>query len=324
MNIKQALFLTFTSLVGGGLLYTAPALAQNIDLSHGGQITITALGGFDWDQNAKSVTAYDQAKAVRGDVTVTADRLVALYRKKASAGGDNQPKPAEDAQHKSGDLTQNESGSNEIYRLYAYGHVHIYTNTDQAWGDKGVYDIDQATLVLTGKNMKLTTPQNLMTAKDAMEYHSNTRMSVGRGDASVTNLKNGHRIQADVLVGYSKPNDQKDPNAKNKQPENKPAAGNPDDMTRSSKLEKVDAFGNVVVRTQTETIRGDRGVYVPDTSIARVVGNVHITRGANQLNGHAAIINMKTGIAHMTEAPGRRVQGLVVPNETNNPKPSNK
>lgn len=309
MNIKHALFLTFTSLVGGGLFYTSPILAQNIDLSHGGQITVTALGGFDWDQNNKSVTAYDQAKAVRGNVTVTADRLVALYRKKA---GSEKPKAEGNNEQKSGDITQNDSGSNEIYRLNAYGHVHIYTNTDQAWGDKAVYDIDQATLVLTGKNMKLTTPQNLMTAKDAMEYHSQTRMSVGRGDASVTNLKDGRRITADVLVGYSKPTDQKDPNTKNK------PSSNDDDMTRSSKLEKVNAFGNVVVRTQTETVRGDRGVYVPDSSIARIVGNVHITRGSNQLNGHAAIINMKTGIAHMTEAPGRRVQGLVVPNESNN------
>ncbi|CAI3925244.1 MULTISPECIES: LptA/OstA family protein [Commensalibacter] len=311
MNTKQALFLSFASLIGIGLFHVSPVSAQNIDLSHGGQITVTALGGFDWDQNNKSVTAYTQAKAVRGNVTVTADRLVALYRKKA---GSDQPKPEEKAQEKTGDITQKDSGSNEIYRLNAYGHVHIYTNTDQAWGDKAVYDIDQATLVLTGKNMKLTTPQNLMTAKDAMEYHSQTRMSVGRGDATVTNLKDGRRITADVLVGYSKPTDQKDPNAKNKPSNNNDA----DDMSRSSKLEKVNAFGNVVVRTQTETVRGDRGVYVPDSSIARVVGNVHITRGSNQLNGHAAIINMKTGIAHMTEAPGRRVQGLVVPNESNN------
>ncbi|MFT8720807.1 MAG: hypothetical protein ABF824_15760, partial [Acetobacter sp.] len=61
------------------------AHAQAIDLSHGGQITVTAVGGFDWDQNAQKVTAYDQAQAVRGDVTVTADKLIAFYRKKAAA-----------------------------------------------------------------------------------------------------------------------------------------------------------------------------------------------------------------------------------------------
>ena len=35
------------------------AQAQAIDLSHGGQIAVTALGGFDWDQNLKKVVAYD-------------------------------------------------------------------------------------------------------------------------------------------------------------------------------------------------------------------------------------------------------------------------
>ena len=58
-----------------------PASAQQIDLSHGGQVTVTALGGFDWNQNAQTVTAYDSAQAVRGGVTVTADRLIAYYRK---------------------------------------------------------------------------------------------------------------------------------------------------------------------------------------------------------------------------------------------------
>ena len=69
------------------------------------------------------------------------------------------------------------------------------------------------------------------------------------------------------------------------------------------------------VRTATEIVTGDRGVYVPDTGLARIVGHVHITRGENQLNGAAAIVNMKTGLATMTETPGARVQGLVVPNE---------
>nr|WP_242403433.1 hypothetical protein [Asaia platycodi] len=82
--------------------------------------------------------------------------------------------------------------------------MHIYTTTDQAWGDKALYDIDQAVLVMTGKALKLTTPQDVMTARDVMEYHANTRMSVGRGDATVT-TNDGKRIKADVLVAFSKP-----------------------------------------------------------------------------------------------------------------------
>ncbi|CAK7192953.1 LPS-assembly protein LptD [Commensalibacter sp. Nvir] len=322
MNTKHILFFTLCIFIQSNLFSLNSLYAQDIDLSHGGQITVTALGGFDWDQNAKTVTAYEQAKAIRGNVTVTADRLVAFYRKKAQQNMPSLPSAQNQASSKPSkinDPTQDNSGSNEIYRLYAFGHVHIYTDTDQAWGDKAVYDIDQATLVLTGKNMKLTTPQNIMTAKDAMEYHSQTRMSVGRGDATVTSIKDGRRIKADVLVGYSAPSDQKS-DQKNINPTSKKSS---DDLAQSSKLEKVNAFGNVVVRTQTETIRGDRGVYVPNIAIARVIGNVKITRGSNQLNGHAAIINMRTGIAHMTENAGKRVQGLIVPNEAS-PAPKSK
>ncbi|NHO19150.1 LptA/OstA family protein [Acetobacter oeni] len=317
------------------------ACAQAIDLSHGGQITVTAVGGFDWDQNAQKVTAYDQAQAVRGDVTVTADRLIAYYRKKAvtpdavnpmapspvSSSGDVQEKPPGNSPPLASPAAPGDkgganasapgaggmdsSGSNEIYRLEAMGHVHIFTQTDQAWGDKAVYDIDKATLVMTGHAMKLTTPQDVLTARDSMEYYSDTRISIGRGDATVT-TNEAKQIRADVLVGYSAPPDNKPAGDTTPAPVKKP--GSDPVSNGSGKLEKVNAFGHVWVRTPTEVVTGDRGVYVPDTGIARIVGTVHITRGQNQLQGSAAIINMHTGIATMTERPGARVSGLVVPN----------
>ena len=81
------------------------------------------------------------------------------------------------------------------------------------------------------------------------------------------------------------------------------------------KLQRVDAFGHVEVRTQSEIFHADKGVYVPDTGIARLVGNVHLTRGQNQLNGDEAVINLKTGVSTMERNPGSRVEGLVVPND---------
>lgn len=313
------------SSVAAAVLLLSPrqADAQAIDLSHGGQITVTAVGGFDWDQNAQKVTAYDQAQAVRGDVTVTADKLIAYYRKKApapdavdpsspapapAAAGDAPAAPPADGSPQTGGGLDN-SGSNEIYRLEALGHVHIFTQTDQAWGDKAVYDIDSATLVMTGHALKLTTPQDVLTSRDSMEYYSDTRVSIGRGNATVT-TNEGKQIRADVLVGYSAPPDN---STKPAQPAGEQKSGGDPLANGSGKLEKVNAFGHVWVRTQTETITGDRGVYVPDTGIARIVDNVHITRGQNQLQGSAAVINMHTGVATMTERPGARVSGLVVP-----------
>ncbi|MDG6094714.1 hypothetical protein LOC54_06265 [Acetobacter sp. AN02] len=281
-------------------------MAQSIDLSHGGQITVTAAGGFDWDQNAKKVTAYNRAQAVRGNVTVTADRLIAYYRKKPGDTSQPQQDPAPPPGQTG--APGEDSGSNEIYRLEAIGHVHIFTATDQAWGDKGVYDIDKAVLVLTGKALKLTTPQDVLTSRDSMEYYSDQHVSIARGNAVVT-TNDGRQIKADVLVGYNAPSSPPAPG----QPQDTKKSGGDSLSSGSGKLEKVNAFGHVWVRTATEVVTGDRGVYVPDTGIARIVGNVHITRGPNQLQGNAAIINMHTGLATMTEAPGGRVNGLLVP-----------
>ena len=311
-----------TPLALAAFLLAAPfaAHAQAIDLSHGGPVTVTAAGGIDWNQAEQTVTAHDDARAIRGNVTVTADRLIAHYRKKAAAPGakaaDAAPKPtpvAATAGAPPANGAPDETGNNEIYRLDADGHVHIYTATDQAWGDHAVYDIDQAVLVMTGHAMKLTTPQDLMTARDTMEYWSQKHMAVGRGDASVTS-NDGRKITGDTLVGYTQDNGATTPGAP--PPPKKPENDKPTDtLGASGKLQRVEAFGHVQVRTATEIVNGDRGVYVPDTGLARIVGHVHITRGENVLNGAAAIVNMKTGLATMTQTPGARVQGLVVPNE---------
>src|SRR5580700_10365240 len=51
------------------LAFPSLAWAQALDLSHGGPVTVTAAGGIDWNQGAQTVTAHDDARAVRGDTT---------------------------------------------------------------------------------------------------------------------------------------------------------------------------------------------------------------------------------------------------------------
>ncbi len=291
------------------------ATAQPIDLSHGGPVGVTAAGGIDWDQANQTVTAHEDARATRGTATVTADRLVAHYRKKAGTAAAPVVKPSDPAPAPgtsgASPAAAGDTGNNEIYRLNAEGRVHIFTPTDQAWGDHAVYDIDQAVLVLTGHGLRLTTPQDVLTSRDAMEYWSTRHMAVARGDATATSA-DGRRITGDTLVGYTV---QAAPPPAGKAV---PAKDTTDkagaDPIAGGKLQRVEAYGHVQVRTATDIVTGDRGVYLPDTGLARVVGHVHITRGENQLNGAAAIVNMKTGLATLTQAPGGRVQGLMVPN----------
>jgi len=284
-------------------------------MSQGGPIAITASDGIEWRQNEHEVIARGDAKAVRGEVTVTADRLIAWYRKK------NEPQPQTNPPPKpaqAGFNSEVETGGNEIYRVQAEGNVHIYTQTDQAWSDRATYDIDQAVLVLTGRHLRLTTPNDVLTARDDVEYWSQKHMAVARGDAVVV-TSDGRRLAADTLVAYTKPDTQQPgqpPPARPAQPAQQTQATDP--IADSGKLEKVEAYGHVSVRTSLDTVTGDRAVYVPETGIARVVGAVQINRGQNQLAGSDAEVNMKTGVARLLSGTGHRVQGLVVPNDANN------
>jgi len=289
------------------LLLTSPAWGQALDLSKGGAIDVTSDNGIEYQQAEQVVIARGNARAVRGDVTVTADRLTARFRRKGGAAGAAASGP--------------DAGNNEIYRLEADGNVRIFTATDLAVGDHAIYDIDQAVLLMTGAAMKITTPQQVMTARDTMEYWSQKHMAVGRGLAVVV-TSDGRRLSADTLVGYTTPPPAAGATpAAGAAPSPKPVADKPtkpgaDPAPTSGKLQRVEAFDNVEVRTLTETFRGARAVYVADSEIARLAGSVRVTRGQSQLNGDEAVVNMRTGIYTMTKAPGGRVQGLVVPNDT--------
>jgi lipopolysaccharide export system protein LptA len=303
------------------LLASSHAYAQQLDLTHGGPIDITAQDGIEWRQNDQEIIARGDAKAIRGNVTVTADRLTAWYRKKKAttpvqqASVTSSTSAASPTAGLAGDPTTDD---NEIYRLQADGNVHIFTQTDQAFGDKAVYDLDQAVMVMTGKNLKLTTPNEIITARDDLEYWPDKHMAVARGDAVVL-TNDAKRVAADTLVAYTTDNPASAPSAPAPPPPpTKAGATNTDPLASSGKLQRVEAFGHVSVRTQTDTVTGDRGVYVPDTGIARVAGNVKINRGQNQLNGAEADVNMKTGIARLIAVQKGSVHGLVVPNDDTN------
>ncbi len=284
------------------LLPATAAVAQGIDLSHGGPIAITARDGITWLRAQKEVIARGHATAVRQNVTVIGHRLTAWYRPKPG-GATPAPTPAAGPAG-----AQDDEGGNEIYKLEATGAVHIFTPTDRARCDRAVYDLDQAVLVMTGHNLRLITPDDVLTAKHDMEYWSDKHMAVARGDAVVV-TKDARRISADVLVAYTTPSATPAATTAAATPAGAPA---PDPIAASGKLRKIEAFGHVVLRTATDIVTGDRGVYDAHTGMARLVGDVHITRGGNELAGQGAVVNMKTGIATLLASPGARVKGLIV------------
>ncbi|MFT8242610.1 LptA/OstA family protein [Roseomonas sp. BN140053] len=294
-----------------------PVLAQGLDMTQGGPVEVTSTNGIEWRQGEQVVIARGNARAIRDGVTLEADRLIARYRNR---GG--QAAPAAPAASGAPAAADTPLSGGEIWRMEAEGSVRISTATDRAQGDRAVYDMDQAVMVLTGRDLKLTTPQDTITARDSLEYWSGRRMAVARGAAAVVTEDN-RRINADTLVGYfleqaPPPRPQPvaaRPPARPGQPA--PAAQRPV-PGEGSKLDRVEVFGNVEIRTEAEVVRGDRAVYSPVNGTARVLGNVRITRGDNQLNGAEAIVNLRSGVARLVAAPGSRVQGLVLPGSGSN------
>ena len=282
------------------------AQAQAINLGSGGAggqpIEILARNGIEWDREKQQYIARGDARATQNDTTVEADVLTAYYR-------------------------QGTSSRTEIFRYQAEGNVRIYTPTHRAVGDRAVFDIDTGVLVLTGNNLKMTTPSEVVTARDALEYWDRRQIAVARGNALVV-TEDGRRMKGDLLTAHFVENDQKGnaapgpstqnragnpPRAANQQrsrPGNQAAPGT--QTGGSQRLEKIEAFGDVHVSTEAEIAVGDRGVYNADTGIAVLAGNVKITRGQNLLNGDYAEVNTNTGISRLL-SDARQVRGLFVP-----------
>lgn len=284
----------------------AEAQAQGLDLSRGGPVEVTAIEGIEWRQQEQVVIAQGQARAVRAGTTIDAHRLIARYRPRAGQATTPAPVVATDSPL---------SGGSEIWRIEAEGDVRIHTATDRANGDRAVFDMDQSVMVLTGRDLWLETQDNRISARDSLEYWSQRRMAVARGNALVV-TKDDRCIRAETLVGHFAENvPVAAAAAGGAQPPRRPAAAPGQPGQETGRLERVEAFGNVEIRTLTEVVRGDRGVYDPTTGMARLLGRVRITRGDNQLNGQEAIVNLQTGVARLVSAPGERVQGLIVPEQ---------
>ncbi len=187
--------------------------------------------------------------------------------------------------------TKGESGS-EIYQLEAEGNVRITSANETIVADRAVYDADQSVLVMTGKALKLTTRTDVITARDSLEYWEKRQLAVARGNAEA--IREKKRIKADVL-----------------------SAQLVEGANKEMKLRRVDAFGNVDVRTDQEVAKGEKGVYMVEQGTATLIGDVRITRGQNQLNGSVAEVNLNTGVSRLLSGPqgSSRVRALVVPSK---------
>jgi lipopolysaccharide export system protein LptA len=263
------------------LLAAGPAAGQGLFGMAGGDnkggdgpLEVFADDGIEWLQEEQIFIARGNARALRGGVDLRADVLRAYYKK--------------------------DGNRNDITRIDAEGNVRIVSADEKAFGDKGVYDVEKGILVLSGRKVRLVTPQDEITADRQIEYWEQRQLAVARGNAFAT--REDKRLRADVLTAhFRKGKDGK------------------------SRAHLVEAFDNVYIVTADETVLADRGVYNVETGIATLTGSVKITRGPNQLNGCNAEVNMNTGVSRLLACPGGsgggRVRGLLQPDKTEGARP---
>lgn len=282
--MRLAAALGMALVAGGCLLALGNPEAQTLGPGTGGNempIEVTADQTLEWLKNEQVYVARGNAAAKRGDVTVYGDTLYAYYRKRPNGSG------------------------TEIYRLAGEGKVHITSPKQEAFGDKVVYDVDKQVAVLTGANLRLITPTEVITARDSLEYYRERQLAVARGKAKAVQTRNNERneLSGDVLTGLFA-----------------------EDETGELKMQRMDAQGNVVLVTATDVVNGNEGTYNVKDNTATITGDVKITRGDNQLNGGTAFVDMNTGISRLaaagpaTNPQGGRIRALFIPEQ--NPQPA--
>lgn len=287
-----------------------PAAAPGLNPNDNQPIEIRADSGIEWQQNTKTYIARGHAVAIRGPTEVHADTLIAHYRD--AKGG-------------------NVGGNTEIYRLDAEGNVVIKKEGETITGEHAVYDVDQAVGVVTGKNLKMTTATDTITARDRFDWYDQKQIGVARGDAVA--IRNGKTIRADVLTGYmtktaaapAKPGEKPKPAATPAaaKPGGKGAPGDED-----SKLSRVDAQGHVVVTNGSDVGQSDYGVYNAQTGIVTLIGNAVITRDKDVIRGQYAVMDLNTNVSRMMPSsaaePGQhqQVRGLFIRRDPNTGKPA--
>ena len=233
-------------------------------------IEIEADDALEWDREGKTYTAQGNAVATQGTTQLKAETLIADYR-------------------------EADDGSTQIWRLTAITGVILISEEGTAYGDRAVYKIDEAVAEMTGNDLRMENPDQIMTANQKFEYFTNANRFEASGDVVVD--RGEDKLNADKIITFFK-----------------------NDENGERVLDKLEAQGNVIITTPEEILKGRVGVYDPNTQIAELLGNVSIEREQNILTGSRATVDLETNISRLFGSPaaGERVKGVFFPNSDSN------
>lgn len=196
------------------------------------------------------------------------------------------------------DYRDGEKSGMEIYRLTADGDVSIENAASSAKGEKLVYDVEKGLATMTGKNLLMTAEGQTVTATERFEYNVKDSTLNAIGNARTTRGQDTMQAHAMSAV-FQK------------------------DKTGKQALDRMEAHGNVVIATPTETLTGRDAVYTAATNRAVITGNVRITRGDDELTGERGEVDLTTNISRLFGGadpanPGKdgRVRGIFHPGKS--------
>lgn len=278
--------------MAGFLHAVAPAVAQAAptllpSTSPSDQIEITADGNLTWNRELGLYAAQGNARAVRQNLIIEADLLTAHERgRKTSA--DSTPGPSASAP-----ASAAAGPGNNLDRLTAQGNVRIFDERQKIFGDRAVYDLDRKVAVITGKHLTYKTDNDIITARDSMEYHEDENTALAKGHVQA--VHDGRRMEADTMKARFTPN----------------AQGN-------MEMSAMSAEGNVTVVTPNDVAHGNKALYDVKRNVAVLTGNVRITHGDTQLSGQRAEVNFTTGESRLLNDGNGRVRALLSSKTTRN------
>jgi lipopolysaccharide export system protein LptA len=274
--LSAALILGFTS-VAWSQETTAPAAdgGGGFGFSNNDKdpIEISAENGIEWKRDTRTYTARGNALAQQGDTSIAADTLIAYL--------DEQ---------------------DELSHWEAIGNVKIQTNQSTSYGDRANYQEASRLLVLTGKNLKVVTERQTVTARDQIEYWRDKDVVVAKGAVVVVRPEKNTTIHSDEATAYFR--DKLDDPA------------TPEDETGDgSEIYQVEAQGHVRVDRKEQTAFSDHLAYNPETEVAVLTGNVTIHSKDNTYKGARAELDLQNDVSRLLPAPGQRVFTTIRPKD---------
>ncbi|MGH6890910.1 MAG: LptA/OstA family protein, partial [Dongiaceae bacterium] len=132
-----ALFLALAAQPSSSAQETTTGGGFGLDSNKDEPIEISAENGIEWKRDARTYTARGNALAQQGDTSISADTLIAYL--------DEQ---------------------DELSHWEAIGNVKIQTEKSTSYSDHAEYQEASRLLILTGRNLKVVTDQQTVTARD--------------------------------------------------------------------------------------------------------------------------------------------------------------